>query len=138
MRADPKLLSGRNVLWVKFFLLAVYATMWVRDHDRVAFHEALGVDIDEYDDRVFRVTNEITKQCFPLVLDLDDPRLYDGFRRFARINERMRAATERGGIVGRLGKLRWGAAAALNFARLYALPTVSNERPATSRLEPVW
>ena len=138
MRADPKLLAGRNKLWIRFFLLAVYATMWVRDHDRVAFHEALGIDIDDYDMRVFRITNEITKQCFPVLLDLDNPKLIEGFRRFERINEGMRAARERGGIAGRLGRLRWGAAAAATFARLYMLPTLGNERPAASRLEPVW
>ena len=138
MRADPSLLRGRNVLWIKFFLLAVYATMWVRDHDRVAFHDALGVDIDEYDDRVYRITNEITKQCFPVLLNLDDPRLYDGFRRMTRIAAKMRAANERGGLSGAFGKLRWGAAAAATFVRLYALPTISNERPETSRLQPAW
>ena len=138
MRADPSLLRGRNKLWIKFFLLAVYATMWVRDHDRVAFHEALGVDIDEYDDKVYRITNEITKQCFPLLLNLDDPRLYDGFRRMERIAAKMRTAKERGGIAGAFGKLRWGASAVATFARLYALPTISNERPETSRLQPAW
>ena len=138
MRADPKLLAGHNKLWIRFFLLAVYATMWVRDHDRIAFHEALGIDIDDYDMRVFRITNEITKQCFPVLLDLDNPKLIEGFRRFERINEGMRRAGERGGVAGKLGKLRWGAAAAANFLRLYRLPIIRNERPDVSRLEPVW
>ena len=138
MRADPKLLAGRNRLWIKFFLLAVYATMWVRDHDRVAFHDALGIDIDEYDDRVYRITNEITKQCFPLLLDLDDPRLYDGFRKLTATAAKLRDAKERGGISGAFGRLRHGAVAAATFARLYALRTIPNERPDLSRLEPAW
>jgi hypothetical protein len=74
MRTDPKLTqSFANKLWIKFFLVAVYSTMWVRDHARKDFHNALGVDIDWYDQEVFRKTSTIAKQVFPMEIDIDHP-----------------------------------------------------------------
>lgn len=138
IRSDRKLLEGRNKLWIKFFLLAVFATMYVRDHMRPAFHEAMGVDIDDYDMRVFRLTSEISRQCFPLVLDLDNPDLHEGFRRMERLNRKIQAADARGGVVGRLSKAWLSAAVGVNFIRMYLIPAKTNDIPETSRLQPVW
>ena len=138
MRADPALTSGRNRLWIKFFLLAVFATMYVRDHARPAFHEALGVDIDEYDMQVFRTTSEISKQVFPLTIDLDNPAFMRCLKRLNAINMKIAEAENRGGVVGRVKKAALMANAAAVFLRLYMIPSHSNTVPATSRLQPTW
>ncbi|MBO6757554.1 MAG: magnesium-protoporphyrin IX monomethyl ester (oxidative) cyclase [Roseibium sp.] len=138
MRSDPALLSGRNKYWIKFFLLAVFATMYVRDHARPAFHKALGVDIEDYDMRVFRLTSEISRQVFPLELDLDNPALLRSFKKLNGINQAIAAADDRGGMTGKIAKGWHMARAGVAFLRLYMIPSKANVIPETSRLHPVW
>jgi magnesium-protoporphyrin IX monomethyl ester (oxidative) cyclase len=138
MRADPKLLTGANRLWIKFFLLSVYATMYVRDHARPAFHKALGLDPTDYDYAVFRICSEISKQTFPLMLDIDHPAFRAGFDRLAAITAAMSEAKARGGLMAGFKQAGLGIKAAAILIRLYLLPTVPNTAPATVRLSPVW
>ena len=138
MRANPELLRGANTWWIRFFLLSVYATMYVRDHARPAFHAALGLDPTDYDYKVFRICSEISKQVFPLTLDIDDPRFRAGFDRLARITAAMSRAKVQGGFVGAVKRVGLGLAAGVTFAGLYFLPTARNEAPAAIRLVPAW
>lgn len=138
MRANPKLTTGVNRYWIKFFLLAVFATMYVRDHCRPAFHKALGVDPTDYDFKVFRITSEISKQTFPLTLDLESPKFKRALDRLLACSNGIADAKAQGGLMGKLKHGAWIAASAVNFARLYALPTLDNPMPAEIRLEPVW
>ena len=138
MRADPRLLQGHNKLWIRFFLLAVYSTMYVRDHTRPEMHSAMGMDPTEYDYQVFRITNEITRQVFPFTLNLDDPRFRAGLERMRRISVAAEAARARGGLVGAVQRAGLGLAAAVTFARLYLLPVQPNELPKSVRMAPAW
>jgi magnesium-protoporphyrin IX monomethyl ester (oxidative) cyclase len=138
MRANPGLLSGGNRLWIRFFLLAVYATMYVRDHMRPQLHEAMGFEATEYDYTVFRITSEISKQVFPLTLDIDHPAFRAGLDRLFRLSQKMEQAKERGGLVGLVQRAMCGTAAAFTFARLYLLPTVPNALPQRIRMAPAW
>ncbi|MEM6661434.1 MAG: magnesium-protoporphyrin IX monomethyl ester (oxidative) cyclase [Pseudomonadota bacterium] len=138
MRADRKTLEGLNKYWIRFFLIAVFVTMWVRDHQRPYFHEALGVDIEDYDKKVLRLTSEISRQCFPVELDLDNPVFWQMCKRMADVSNRMDAAKKQGGVLGRLRRAGLALRAAGIFARLYVQPIKKNELPDTSRLMPVW
>jgi magnesium-protoporphyrin IX monomethyl ester (oxidative) cyclase len=138
MRAQPHLLRGGNVLWIRFFLLAVYATMYVRDHTRPMLHNAMGLHSTEYDYDVFRITNTITKQVFPLTLDIDHPAFRAGLERLFRISQAVEQAKAQGGVIGFVKRAAWSVAGLATFARLYVLPTVPNELPAQMRMQPAW
>ncbi len=138
MRTQPHLLRGPNLLWVRFFLLAVYATMYVRDHTRPMLHHAMGLDSDSYDYDVFRITTEITKQVFPISLDTDNPAFRAGLARLFTIQKNMDAAKKRGGLVGKFKQGLWAAAGAATFVRMYVMPVKRHELPANVRMAPAW
>ena len=138
LRANPHLLEGLNTWWIRFFLNAVYTTMYVRDHTRPLLHRAMGLDPTEYDFQVFRITSEISKQCFPLTLDTDSPRYREGLARMSRIGQRALEAKARGGLVGTALRGVHAVAAAATFVRLLFLPVIACPLPATIRVEPAW
>ena len=138
MRANPELLKGVNVYWIRFFQLAVFATMFVRDHTRPEMHKALGLDPTDYDLRVFEITSEICKQVFPVTLQYDHPVFIRSMKRLCEIQDGVNAAKARGGLVGLVQRGVLGAQAAVTLTRLYFLPVNRRPLPDDMRLAPSW
>ncbi len=74
MKAQPDILNDWKArLWSRFFLLSVFATMYLNDIQRADFYKSLGLDARDYDIRVIQKTNETAGRVFPLVLNVDHP-----------------------------------------------------------------
>jgi magnesium-protoporphyrin IX monomethyl ester (oxidative) cyclase len=138
LRSDPKLLEGANKLWVRFFLLSVYATMYVRDHNRPVFHSALGLDPTEYDYKVFAICNQIARQVFPVELDIDSPAFRRQMEKLRLAAGRIEDGKARGGIGGMIARVSGVAGAGLAFARMYLQRPKTNALPRSIRLQPAW
>jgi magnesium-protoporphyrin IX monomethyl ester (oxidative) cyclase len=138
MRANPRLLAGRNLLWIRFFQLSVFATMFVRDHARVEFHKALGIDPEEYGMGVFRLTVEISKQVFPVLLDVEHPAFLGGLRSLRQLATELDDTRKEKSLLGRLRGLALQVRIAATLVALYFLPTKRNVLPDQTRLSPAW
>jgi magnesium-protoporphyrin IX monomethyl ester (oxidative) cyclase len=137
MRANPTLLTGLNRLWIRFFQVAVFATMFVRDHSRPEMHQAMGLDPEQYGLKVFGITSEICKQVFPVLVDVESPRFLELLRELLALSRAIEAART-GGLWGRVKTLALQARTVLVMGQLLLLPTRSNELPQTTLMSPAW
>jgi magnesium-protoporphyrin IX monomethyl ester (oxidative) cyclase len=138
MRANPKLLTGINALWCRFFQLAVFATMYVRDHARPEFHKALGMTPTDYDREVFRITEEICRQVFPVTLNVDDPRFMADMEKLRLISDKMTVAKAGVGAFGFLRRASLAVSSGLVFARMFFRRPKKHALPSQIRLVPAW
>jgi magnesium-protoporphyrin IX monomethyl ester (oxidative) cyclase len=131
MKAVPSTVTGWTArLWCRFFLLAVFATMYVRDVARKEFYEALGLDARAYDKYVIAKTNETSARVFPVVLNVEHPAFYEGLETLVRNNAALAAAdgSEAPGPIKLLRKIpHWGANA-VQMARLFLMAPIRSER----------
>ncbi|MFM7171148.1 MAG: magnesium-protoporphyrin IX monomethyl ester (oxidative) cyclase, partial [Cyanobium sp.] len=131
MKAVPSTVNGwRSRLWCRFFLLAVFATMYVRDVARKEFYEALGLDARSYDRTVIKKTNETSARVFPVVLNVEDPGFWNGLEAMVKNNQVLSAldATASPAPLRALRKLPYWVGNALQMARLFFMAPIPSEQ----------
>jgi magnesium-protoporphyrin IX monomethyl ester (oxidative) cyclase len=92
MKSQPQILNDwRAKLWCRFFLLSVFATMYLNDIQSPGFYESLGLNAREYDTHVIKKTNETAGRVFPIILDVEKPEFYDRLETCVKNNQKLSA-----------------------------------------------
>ena len=92
MKAQPQFLNDwKAKLWCRFFLLSVFATMYLNDIQRGEFYAAIGLNAREYDIEVIEKTNDTAGRVFPVILDVNKPEFYERLDICVRNNEKLSA-----------------------------------------------
>jgi len=78
LKSQPQFLNDwKAKLWCRFFLLSVFATMYLNDIcNRSDFYESIGMDTKAYVDAVLKDTNRDAAKAFPVILDLENPKFW--------------------------------------------------------------
>ncbi len=92
MKAQPSILNDWKArLWCRFFLLSVFATMYLNDTQRAGFYASIGLDAREFDKEVITETNNTAGRVFPIILDVEKPEFYQRLEKCVSNNEHLRA-----------------------------------------------
>tara|TARA_B100000902_G_scaffold392315_1_gene444522 strand:- start:193 stop:1269 length:1077 start_codon:yes stop_codon:yes gene_type:complete len=130
MKAQPSTVKGFIAkLWCRFFLLAVFATMYIRDVGRKEFYEALGLNAREYDKYVIDKTNETSARVFPVVLDVKHSSFYQRLETIVENNKRLSKIDEKQNnkILKNLSKIPTYISNGYELLRLYLLKPLNSE-----------
>jgi magnesium-protoporphyrin IX monomethyl ester (oxidative) cyclase len=90
LKSQQNLLTTfESKLWCKFFLLSVFATMYLNDLQRAEFYSTIGLDAKEFDQLVIRETNLSAKILFPVILDVEHPDFFPLLDICAEANDKL-------------------------------------------------
>lgn len=131
MKSQPDILNDWKArLWCRFFLLSVFATMYLNDVQRSGFYAAIGLEAREYDQYVIEKTNETAGRVFPVILDTEHPEFYGRLEACIGNNEKLREidSSNQSKWFKNLRKLPLFVANGWQFLKLYLLKPIRVEQ----------
>jgi len=113
-------------LWCKFFLLSVFATMYLNDLQRADFYSTIGLDAKQFDKHVIRKTNQSSKNLFPIVLDVDHPDFFSLLDICAEANGKLINLEKSGenNLLQIFLKIKYSSEILINLIKIYLLPSI--------------
>ncbi|NMG08365.1 magnesium-protoporphyrin IX monomethyl ester (oxidative) cyclase [Brasilonema sp. UFV-L1] len=87
LRSQPQLWNNWKArLWVRFFLLSVFATHTLTVLERASFYRSIGINPYEYNIQVIEKTNETAARAFPVILNTEHPEFFRRLEECSDIN----------------------------------------------------
>nr|YP_010988286.1 Mg-protoporphyrin IX monomethyl ester oxidative cyclase [Rhodochorton tenue]WOK79482.1 Mg-protoporphyrin IX monomethyl ester oxidative cyclase [Rhodochorton tenue] len=130
LRSQPQFLNTfKSRLWCRFFLLSVFATMYLNDFQRSNFYNSIGLDSRQYDIQVIRKTNESASRIFPVALDVDNPKFFQYLDECAKQNNFLLYcdSSHSNNIIRFLKKIPGYYQLTANLLKLYAIAPVQSQ-----------
>jgi magnesium-protoporphyrin IX monomethyl ester (oxidative) cyclase len=104
LRSQPHYLTGPlNALAIKFFTLAVYITMYLRDCESKIYGK-LGIDWEKYDIKVINETEQAARHVWSLAIRTDSKFFLSCLRKMMRNNFANKAGRSKTGAAGAVAK----------------------------------
>jgi magnesium-protoporphyrin IX monomethyl ester (oxidative) cyclase len=98
LRSQPNFMRGRrNRLGIKFFTLAVYVTMYLRDAESTAYAR-LGIDWEKFDCKTIEETENAAREVWGLGIRVTSRFFLGRLRRMAENNRRNKAGRTKTGL----------------------------------------
>jgi magnesium-protoporphyrin IX monomethyl ester (oxidative) cyclase len=115
-------------LWCRFFLLSVFATMYLNDLQRAEFYSTIGLDAKQFDKHVIRKTNQSSKILFPVILDVEHPKFFPLLDICAEANDQLiKIDKNNNSSTNFIQKLPHYIALVSSLIQLYFLPAIETK-----------
>jgi len=131
LKSQPQFLNNvQSRLWCRFFLLSVFATMYLNDFQRSDFYKSIGLDPRQYDMQVIRKTNESASRIFPIALNIDKPEFFKYLDECATQNRLLIEldSSKYSIIIKNLKKLPLYIGLGTNLLKLYCIKPIDSSR----------
>lgn len=129
LKSQPQFLHNNvSKLWCRFFLLSVFATMYLNDFQRSDFYKSIGLDARQYDMQVIRKTNESAARIFPVALNIDTPYFFQCLDECASQNRVLIEINKKSkqNIIDNIKKILIYSKLFINFSKLYLIPPIES------------
>ncbi|CAM9092359.1 unnamed protein product [Discosporangium mesarthrocarpum] len=129
LKSQPHLLTGNIAkLWCRFFLLSVFATMYLNDLQRASFYASIGLDARKFDIHVIRKTNQSSGRLFPVILDVDHPQFFIYLENCAKANFNLIDLSQNKKFFNFFYKIPNYLFLVVNLVKLYLLKPINSEK----------